>query len=319
MRYGVLAILVLAAICSVRVASAQSVTDEADAAQHFERGVELYQEGSLDAALVEFERAYELVPSYRLLFNIAQVQTERHEYVLALDLFERYLNEGGSDIADERRAQVEEEMRKLRSRIAELWVETNVEGAELYVNDVRVGELPMDKRVRINPGICRIRIEASGYEARSQEFKVAGGEQPRLNLPLQPLKVRVVDRSKPSTPEDEPVLQRPNRTPFWVTAATTVALGGASAAFGVLALKANDDLDAELERFPADDAAIADAQKRVRTFAAVTDGLLAGTVVSAGLAIYFLVDPPMKTVRPADTARIRVVPTGPGAAIIGQF
>src|SRR5690606_15305964 len=45
---------------------AQEAT-QAAAAEHFERGIELYREGSLDAALVEFERAYESVPDYRVL------------------------------------------------------------------------------------------------------------------------------------------------------------------------------------------------------------------------------------------------------------
>src|SRR5688572_22988168 len=79
------------------------VSPQATAAEHFERGIELYQEGSLDAALVEFERAYESVPDYRVLYNLAQVQTQRGEYVEAIVLFERYLREGGAGIDTERR------------------------------------------------------------------------------------------------------------------------------------------------------------------------------------------------------------------------
>src|SRR5690349_10373833 len=47
---------------------------------HFARGVEHYDEGNFDAALAEIERAYQLEPSnYKLLYNLAQVQMERHD------------------------------------------------------------------------------------------------------------------------------------------------------------------------------------------------------------------------------------------------
>src|SRR5262245_643202 len=79
------------------------------ARDRFLRGVELYKEGSYDAALAEFTRAYELVPNYRVLFNIAQVQVERHDYAAALRFFADYLRQGAADVTSERREQVERE------------------------------------------------------------------------------------------------------------------------------------------------------------------------------------------------------------------
>src|SRR5215813_11224181 len=38
---------------------------------HFSRGLELYDEGDLRAALFEFTRAQEIAPNYKLFYNIA--------------------------------------------------------------------------------------------------------------------------------------------------------------------------------------------------------------------------------------------------------
>src|SRR5262249_23789803 len=49
-----------------------SAMDEARA--HYSKGVQLYNEGSYDAALVELERANKLAPSYRILYSIGLVK-----------------------------------------------------------------------------------------------------------------------------------------------------------------------------------------------------------------------------------------------------
>src|SRR5262245_24707637 len=77
-----------------------------EARGRFERGIELYEEGDMDAALVELRRAYELAPSYKLLFNIGQVHLQKSDYASALDAFERYLAQGGENVATKRRREL---------------------------------------------------------------------------------------------------------------------------------------------------------------------------------------------------------------------
>ena len=74
----------------------------------------------MDAALVELRRAYELAPSYKLLFNIGQVHLQKSDYASALDSFERYLAQGGDKIARKRRREIEALVEKLRQRVAEV-------------------------------------------------------------------------------------------------------------------------------------------------------------------------------------------------------
>src|SRR5438105_150249 len=44
-----------------------------EAAMRFKRGLELYEEQDFPNALIEFRRAYELQPSYKILYNLGQV------------------------------------------------------------------------------------------------------------------------------------------------------------------------------------------------------------------------------------------------------
>src|SRR4026208_2260108 len=48
-----------------------SKTDEARA--RYERGLKLYSDGAYDAARSEFERAYAIAPTYKVLYNIGLV------------------------------------------------------------------------------------------------------------------------------------------------------------------------------------------------------------------------------------------------------
>ena len=289
---------------------------EQQAAAHFEKGVELYNEGSLDAALVEFERAYELVPNYRLLYNLAQIQAERHQYIAAIELFQEYLKAGGNQIAPARREQAKADIAQLEERIAYLQVESNVEGADLFVDDVPAGTLPLAKNVPVNPGVCEVRLEKAGYAPATRRIKVAGGEQQSIEVPMTPL--RVVDGAEGGMGE-----ATANYRPAWVTTASALALGGATLALGLVASDANRALDTELDRLD-NESNIASARKRLKTYSALTDGFAAASVVALGLAVYFWVAPPERGDAGGQTGRnakvdVDVAVTHQGLSVFGRY
>ncbi len=136
------------------VAQAQAVppsdTARALASGHFRRGVELFQEGAFRAALVEFQRAYEIAPDHRLLYNIGQTKLELQDYLGAAQSYEGYLSGGYLDIAPERRTAVEEALTALRERVASVDIAVNRKGAEVLIDDVKVGVAPLSTPVLIN-------------------------------------------------------------------------------------------------------------------------------------------------------------------------
>ena len=293
------------------VASAQSDGTSAEARLHFDRGVELYQEGSFDAALAEFERAHEISPNYKILYNIGQVQAERHEYVAAVELFNQYLREGASQITPERRQTVEGDIEKLRQRIATLSIQVNVAGAEVFVNDVSVGRTPLEAPVPVNAGALRVRAEKPGYVAKTQTMTVTGAERARVSFELV---------SGPTVARTT-TIERSNMTPFWISLGASLVLGGTTAIVGGLTLGANHDLDEELNRLPADEDAIESARGKVKTMAGLTDGFGAATAVASVAALYFLIWPPEETeVVPAPSGvRASLTPSSNGVALSGTF
>jgi tetratricopeptide (TPR) repeat protein len=266
-----------------------------EARERFQRGVALYREGSFDAALAEFRRAYELAPNYRILYNLAQVQVERHDSVAALGLFGQYLQQGGSEIDAERRAQVERDMQSLRGRVADLTVESNVAGAQLTIDGVEAGTLPLAGPIQVNSGVRQITVAKPGYQSVSRSVTIAGAQPLRQTLTLQPLDGRpagavATGAAAPANASKDPKSAEQSHglsTPFWISAVATGVFTGAAVTFGVVSLSRNQKLDDELNRYPPSAPAIDDARSSLKTSALLTDVFTGAAVVGAAATVYF--------------------------------
>ena len=149
----------------------------------FKRGIELYKERDFDAALVELKRAYALVPSIKILYDLGQVSYQRHDYAGALRYFRRYLTEGDGEIAPDRQREVAEDIGRLEMRFGRLEVQTLDEGAQVLVDDVVVGKTPLVTLIPVSSGARRISLVARTGEQRTRLVKVAGGEIVRVYFP----------------------------------------------------------------------------------------------------------------------------------------
>jgi tetratricopeptide (TPR) repeat protein len=318
----------LAPCLPARADREEQAADQKTAAAHFERGVEFYREGSLDAALIEFERAYELIPSVRLLFNLAQIQAERHDYAAALGLFERYTGSADPEIPEARRAEAQQEIARLRSRVAYLWVSSDVAGAQLFVNDAPVAQLPLSAPLAINPGACSVRLEKTGYQPSQKALKVAAAERPKLHLSLLPRTGAAAVTVSSASPTGDARAEAPTDggvsfAPLWITSATTLAFGAATLGLGLTAREADRELSAQLEQVPTDPAKTADARSDLKLYSALTDTFAVLSAVGLGLSIYFLVKPlrARASSRHAATLRrtMQVLPGHRGVALRATF
>ena len=275
------------------------------ARQHFARGVALYRASAYDAALAAFTRAYELAPTYRILYNLAQVQAQRQDYVQALELFGRYLREGAdapgdTRVPEARVAEVQSEMTELERRVAELRVETNVEGAILVVNESRVAELPLQTPIWLNAGIHRMRVEKPGYLPLTRVVTMAGGESALIRFDLEretfPIDLSALPppRGIPSTAaRDEPPAPGMN-TAVAVGLVSSGLLAAATAACAVLTYRQSGELDRRLSHYPEGLDRIESARSRLRTLAVLTDVFGLASVVSVGATTYFHLSAPRR-------------------------
>ncbi len=267
----------------------------ARAAARFQQGVELYREGSYEGALAEFRKAYELSPSYRVLYNIAQAQYALRDFVGAYRTLMQYLTEGSNEVGGERRAQVQELAGKLSERIASLQISTNVAGADIRVDDVSVGTAPLAGPIPVNVGTRKVTAFKAGSPEAVRIVTVAGKEKLKIDLQIespgssvtQPA-LRPASQGSPVVPEArEPTA--PSRVGLVVSLSTTAALAVGTGVFGYLALGAQSDFKDQVNTYPNTREKVDDARSKSRTYGYVADAMGAAALISGGVALYFAV------------------------------
>jgi len=276
---------------------------------HFVRGVELYRSGAYDAALAEFSRAYDSAPNYRILYNLAQIQAQRHDYVASLELFGRYLDDGRAEISEPRAAAVLGEMAELERRIARLQVESNVDAARLFLNDSPATDLPRGEPLLVNAGIYRLRLEKPGYISAFRTETLTGGDELILTVDLVEQQVDD-DVGPPARVDTAPLPLAPDRTAFLASLAVTGTLTGAALTFGVL----THDANVELEQQRDDDSAprgIVDAtRERARTYGVLTNAFGVAAAAALGCTAYFYFSAPAQEAAAGPRLRAELGPHG---------
>lgn len=296
--------LALAALSAPREAHADQAKPAAgkadEASQHFKSGVAFYKDKDFTAALVEFKRAYELVPNYSVLYNLGQTARELKDYAAALTAYERYLREGDAKISAARRKEVTAAVEELRRKVGKIKVVTSVEGAEIAVDDVPVGVSPLADPLLVNAGRRKVSARSSGTTPAQRVVDIASMEETTVTLDLPK-----IDAAPPKVTPPPPVKKGPPLA-AWVMLSATGAFTLGAAVTGGLAVSAHGGLKDALATFPGDEKTIAAAQSRTRTFAITTD-VLGGVAIASAVttAVLFLVVP-----RTSEKAAIAVSPTG---------
>jgi hypothetical protein len=146
------------------------------------RAIELVRVRDFAGALDFFQKAYDLSPSYLILYNIGKMAAATRDPARALEAFERYLAEGASEIEPERRDEVESEIRELRLLVGALTVVVDEAGAEIEVDGRLRGRAPLDEPLWLVPGDHRVVVVGSRTETR--RVHVEAGDAETLSVKL---------------------------------------------------------------------------------------------------------------------------------------
>jgi hypothetical protein len=254
---------------------------------HYERGLQLFNEENFDAALFEFERAYELAPSYKILYNMGRIQRQQNNYAAAMRSYARYLREGGAGVPADRRTEVEGELAVLKPRVAAVTVKVNVDGADVYADDIPVctatiessciGKSPLEAPILVNGGRHKITATKQGYAPATSLVSVVGSDAIDVKLDL-------VSYDRPAAPPTNP-WKLPMLIGWGVTGAGVVT----AIVTGVLANKASSDESAATDRLGVTRAELDDAKHKTRTLATVSDAFFIGSAVTAGVSTYLTI------------------------------
>jgi hypothetical protein len=301
-----LAPLLLLALARPAVASPK------EAAKHFSRGVSLYGEADYRAALVEFERAYELAPNPAVLYNIGQTHFQLQSYAAALLTFERYLAEAPAGARH--RADVEQAVETLRARVGKLAIATTPPGAEILIDDEVVGTTPLPQPVLVSIGRRRVVAQLPGQPAQARLIDVAAGDTATVQLTFA-LPTAVVPAERAA---------RDWSRVGWIT---TAALGAAAVTAGTLAFFSARDLDRERDTFPAE--GLSSKSTRTTALSITADAVGAAALLVGGITAYTTLSrrrprerslAPPPAARPARAAAPTLrVHVGRGVAIGGTF
>lgn len=271
-------------------AAAKDASKDTDKARvRFERGVELYESGDVEAAYIEFKRAYGLVPNYHLLFNIAQAQAELKDYVGALESLSQYLEDGGSKISTERRIAVHKEIKRLKTYLAIVKLKIQVEGAQVKVDGKVVDPSLQQGEIAVSAGRRKIEVLHEGYLPWEQYIDVAGEDNLELEValvarPKATKTVTVAPKAAAPVVDAPPVEKKRTLGPvFWSGVAATASFGVGTAIVGGLALNAQSKHDRLLRSFPTSQGEIQSSAQKVKNLALVTD---IGLVVTTGAAAF---------------------------------
>jgi uncharacterized protein YjeT (DUF2065 family) len=213
-------VIVLGALAAPLAAKA-GVKEEAR--KHYDRAIELVDDGQLEGAIVEFQRSYDLTHHFAVLYNIGQVYVSLARPVEAVDAYERYLADGGRKVPADRRTEVEKEIVRQKARIATLEIRGLPQGATVRLDGNEIGRAPISAPVRVGVGKHTIAAWADGYDSAEKEVVVAGEDHKAVGLVLAK---RVVESpSLPPGAQSAPVqpvtvtVVAPAQSPPWPRAA----------------------------------------------------------------------------------------------------
>jgi tetratricopeptide (TPR) repeat protein len=290
-----------------------------EAARRFEHAIKLYEEGDYVLALAEFERVYELVPDYRVLYNIGQVSMQLGRYARALRTLREYVSRGGNELPSDRRNAVQADLASLEARTATVKLDVQPAGTEVSIDGAVVGKSPLLEPLVVDVGERRVQARATGYVTIGQTLTLAGGDWRQITLKLEPEPTVVAQPlPQPSRQAPAPTVRSGSAVPekksgwLWVGWGATGVLAASSAVSAVLGASAASDLDELRGTRGATRDDLDDATARAETRLLAADILGAAAVATGAVTLYFHLSGPTPRERPrtATTVSVGVLPSG---------
>ena len=271
---------------------------------HFKTGAELYDENNFRGALVEFQRAYDLAPSYRILYNIGQVDMELADYAGALIAYKRYLREGGPDVPADRQSEIKGEIGRLEGRVGHIIVQTQA-GTEVLVDDLSVGFAPLPEPLVVNTGRHKLTARPPNQLPVDRVVDVAGQQELTIAVANDAPVGTVARVEAPKGP--------PSQAPKYVALGATVAFAAAAATSGYLAHLAQDRLTTLRDSFPVTQPELSAEESKETRDAYISDAFTAAAVISAGISLYYYLR------HPANKERLGASVSPAGALVFTRF
>jgi tetratricopeptide (TPR) repeat protein len=303
---------------------AQAATDEpspaavTEASQRYDRGLKLYSEGEYRLAVIEFERAFELVPDHRVLYNIGQVRVQLGDYAKARVALERYLKDGEGKFPPGRETAVRADLEMLAGRTATLKIDCAIEGAEVFIDGESVGLTPLPAPILMNTGEHNIEVRKADYQTRVLRHTLAGKDEGEIKIELDKITVLPPQAAFVAPPVHQGP-QRRSTTAMWAGWATTGALTTGAVITGILGLSAADDLANQRQAKDVTGSQLRSTGSRASGLLYANDALTAAAVIAGGVSLYLTLKSPSASEDARDSASLGVRFSASGVALSGRY
>jgi hypothetical protein len=178
--------LLLAAILMV-AGPAGADDPAAESEPHIQRGIELRRLGRNGEALVEFQRAYDVLPTPRARAQIALALQALGDWLGAEGWLEQALQEENDPWIEQYRGVLVGARATIRAHLGRLYVETNVKEGEVLVNGVLAHSLPLSEPIRVNTGALEVVVQAPSFASAHRIVSVAADTDVHETFTLVPL------------------------------------------------------------------------------------------------------------------------------------
>jgi tetratricopeptide (TPR) repeat protein len=179
------------------------------ARQRFQEGVSYYDKGQFEMARAAFLQAYALRKHPVVLLNLAQSSLKSGHALEAAHYFQQFLKDYASNATETQRADANKGLSEARTRLGRIDVIGAPSGAEVLVDDERVGTAPLDHSVDVEPGTHTVRLQGAGGEQTQQVTANAGvGATARFNAPAA-APVPAAPAPAPAAPSETPAEPAP--------------------------------------------------------------------------------------------------------------
>jgi PEGA domain len=151
----------------------------------YEGGKVLYGDKDYANAIVKFQRAYEISTDPRLLWNIAVCEKNLRRYSKMLATIKRYQKEAGPRLTDDEKARAAEIVTTVAQFVSALTVTVNEEGADVFIDDEKVGTTPLAAPVTVDVGTRNVRVVKAGFKTETVPKPIPGGGALALDVRLE--------------------------------------------------------------------------------------------------------------------------------------
>ena len=255
-------LLVVAMWLSAGRALAQN-TDVVLAETLYNEGRRLVEEGKFQEACPKFAESYRIDPATGTLLNLASCHEALGRFATAWTQYHEAVLAARRDQRPDRVSYAQERLAAIEAKLSWLTIQVpaaaRVDGLELTLDGVRIGEAVFGIAPPIDAGVHHVEAQAPGYRAWTDEVSITKeGERYTLNVPaLEPVPEEQAPAPPPeprlgaalgtaSLPPDRDagIVDRPLTAPFWVAAGLTVAATGAAVVTGVLYMDKKSEFEA---------------------------------------------------------------------------